>query len=305
MRRLFVTLVVVCLMGVSARAQRSSDADMSQQDASAAPRYLEFIEFHIKPDKVPQFMQLGQKIVDANRRYKGDHWVMAASVYGPGDTYYVVSHRRSIADAERGNAAFQGALQKAYGAGAGKLYADAMSCVESSHAEMIRVRPEGSANLPANGADVNHMIGESRWVQMNVIYVHAAHGGDYAGQLKMEKEALDKHQNPRIITIAGQSVAGQDGIVFRVSRFGKDLGEFDKAEPPLHILLGDDVSKKFHARNAEWVQKEQTVIMRFVPALSNPLDEIADADPAFWHPKAAAAPAAKPKAPAQKSPTGE
>ncbi len=60
--------------------------------------------------------------------------------------------------------------------------------------------------------------------------------------------------------------------------------------------LGADGLKKLGELSAAAIEESQTHLFAFSPKMSYPRDEWVKADPDFWAPKAAGAPAAKKKA---------
>jgi quinol monooxygenase YgiN len=122
-RRAFWALgVVVCLaMPVAVQAQGD---------------YLDVYTVKVKPEKVADFNAVAKKMVEANRRYNGDHWLTMETTYGEGDTFVFVSTRQDYADIDKANDAFMNALNKAYGKEAAeKMLHDWESCVASSRTE--------------------------------------------------------------------------------------------------------------------------------------------------------------------------
>src|SRR6266849_9985736 len=74
--------------------------------------YLDVYVVKVKPEKRAEFDAINKKIVEANRRNKGDYWLAAETMYGEGNTVYFTSQRTSYADVEKSMDAFMGALAK-------------------------------------------------------------------------------------------------------------------------------------------------------------------------------------------------
>ncbi len=274
-------LVVTMLMTVAAVAQMPEE-------------YLDVYIAKVRPEKRAEFDAINKKMVDANRRNKGDTWVAMETVYGETNTVSFVSTRHSYAEAEKGSDAFVAALNKAYGqAGAKKLFQDFNNALISSRGEIRRRRWDLSANVPADPAALSKLVGESRWLRTTAVHVRPGHVLDVEAQLKDLKAALEK-TNPPQVTLVSQAMAGQHGTVFYVTGPESSLGGFD-GRTPLPQLMGEEGYQKFLKISSESVEGTETVINHFLPELSNPPEEIVAASPDFWSPKPKAAVKPKPK----------
>src|SRR5262249_16392743 len=89
------------------------------------------------------------------------------------------------------------------------------------------------------------------------------------------------------MTLVSQGVAGQRGTVYYVTSFRISLADFDKAPSPLKQVLGEEGYERFQKSNAEDVQFSEVMLSRFLPEMSNPPQEVAEASPEFWNPKPA------------------
>lgn len=280
-RRVLGALALALLLSVAAAGQMQEG-------------YLDYFIAKVKPEKRAEFDALIKRMVDSNRRHKGDAWLTTETVYGEHNTVYFGSLRRNYAEMEQGFGAFMGALNKAYGpAGTAKLMQDFNNCLVSSRSEVRRRRPDLSANAPADAAALSKLIGESRWARTVIVRVRPGRLGDYQAQLQTNKAAAEK-ATPRITTLISQSAGGQQGTVFYITTLRSSLAGFDTAGTPLPQLLGQQGYQKYLATARESVLSTETIINRFVPELSNPPEEIVSASPDFWRPKPA--PAAKAKA---------
>src|SRR6266849_8965054 len=97
--------------------------------------YLDVYVVKVKPEKRAEFDAINKKIVEANRRNKGDYWLAAESMYGEMNTVYFTSQRQNYADVEKGFDAFMAALAKPAGAaGAAKIFQDFNNTIVSSRA---------------------------------------------------------------------------------------------------------------------------------------------------------------------------
>jgi hypothetical protein len=277
--RVLVALAATMLVAVAAPAQMPED-------------YLDVLTAKVRPDKRAEFDALSKKVVDANRRNKGDTWIAMETEYGESNTVSFVSTRHSYGDAEKAGEAFVAALNKAYGqAGAEKLEQDFNNTLISSRGEFRRRRWDLSANVPADPAALLKLVGQSRWLRTTAVHVRTGHAPEVEAHLKELKTALEK-TNPPQVTLVSQALAGQSGTVFYVTAPESSLGGFDRRTPTPQ-LLGEEGYRRFLKVAAESVQDTETVINHFLPELSNPPAEVTAAAPDFWAPKPKMA--AKPK----------
>ena len=253
--------------------------------------YLDVFIADVKPEKRAEFDAINKKMVDANRRNKGDSWLAFETIYGPGNRVTFVSTRRNYAEAEKGYELFMGAISKALGReGGAKLLQDFNNCVASTQGEMRRRRWDLSSNLPADDAALARLVGQARWLRTIVVHVRPGQVLNFEAEVKEVKAAQEK-ATPTVTTLISQADSGQHGTVFYITTLLSSLAGYD-AITPLPRLLGEEGYRKFLSAAAETVQSTEFVINHFLPELSNPPEDIASVSPDFWRPK----PAPKPKA---------
>jgi hypothetical protein len=278
MRKAFWALAVSVMLAMPALAQLEGG-------------YLDVFIADVKPEKRAEFDAINKKMVDANRRNKGDSWLAFETIYGPGNRVTFVSTRRNYAEAEKGYELFMGAMGKALGReGGAKLLQDFNNCVASTHAEMRRRRWDLSANPPADDAALARLVGQARWVRTIVDHVRPGQALNFEAAVKEVKATREK-ASPTVTTLVSQADAGQHGTVYYITTLQSSLGGYD-AITPLSQLLGEEGYRRFLSVGAETVQSTESMISRFLPELSNPPEQIASVSPEFWRPK----PAPKPKA---------
>lgn len=260
--------------------------------------YLEVFTARVKPEKRAAFDAIIKKMVDANRRHKGDTWITGDVTYGEHNTVLFISFRRNYAALEPAFNAFMGALGKAYGPGAAKIFQDFNDCVVSSRSEVRRRRWDLSRNAPSDPAAAARMAGEARWVRTTITRLRPGRLGDYTAQLQAYKAAAEK-ATPMFTAFVTQSASGQQGTVFYSTTVHKSLAELDRTGTPLQQLLGEQGFQRYVRTLQESVLSTETLIYRFVPELSNPPEEVAAVAPDFWRPKP---PAAKPAKAAKAKP---
>src|SRR2546425_11246423 len=128
--------------------------------------YLDSYIVKVKPEKRADLDGIVKKMVDANRRHKGDNWLASEVIYGEGNTIAFTSPRQNYAGTEKGFVAFMAALNEALGpAGSAKVNQDFNNSIVSWRAEVRRRRPDLSSNVPADMAAMNKLIGQSRWTR--------------------------------------------------------------------------------------------------------------------------------------------
>jgi hypothetical protein len=250
--------------------------------------YLDVYIVKVKPEKIADFTAIAKKMVDANRRYNGDHWLTQQTVYGEGDTYVFVSLRQDYAEIDKGSNAFTSALSKAYGKDAAdKMLRDWESCLVSSRSEFRKRRPELSRKAPSDMAEYAKLIGGSRVLRTTVVHIRPGHIADFEAMLKDAKASGEQINNTQPLLVS-QGVEGTKGTTFYLSALRNELGGFDK-NPTIREILGEEGYKKFLQQNAESVEGVESMILRFSPELSNPPEEIMAAASDFWKPKSTVA----------------
>jgi hypothetical protein len=282
MNRLWATCCLALAGASFAAAQVSED-------------YLEILIVNVKPEKRGDFDIVNRKIADINRKTKGDVWLAAEVAYGQGNTIYFISTRKNYADMDSGETAFMNAVKEGYGPGGmKKLEADFNATVSSTRSEIRRRRWDLSINAPKDADSYFKMVGNARWLRTTRVVVRPGHEADFEEAVKQAKSALEQ-SNQAWPYLVSQTVAGEPGDVFYVSTLQPSRAAFDSA-PSLRKTLGDDAYLKWEKAAGDYEMNAETMLMRFIPELSNAPEEVAKAAPEFWRPKPPMS-AAKPKPP--------
>ena len=262
--------------------------------AQAPTAYIDVFVVKVKPEKRAEFDAVIRKIVDANRKHKGDTWIAWETVFGEGNTIYFVSPRSGFADVEKAASSFMRAMQKAYGPAAVKLMQEFNATVVSTREEIRRRRPELSSNFPTatDASALNRLLGDSRWLRTTIVRVRPGHTSEYEAMLAEAKTARERSSDKSPMSVT-QSAAGQVGTVFYITTLKSSLGGFDSTLP-LPQVLGASGYRNYQKVAAEALLGTETIINRAAPELSNPPEEVIAIAPQFWTPKPPA-PAAKPK----------
>jgi len=285
MQRAFWALTIVACLFLPVAVQAQGD-------------YLDVYMVKAKPEKAADLESIAKKMVDANRRYNGDHWLAMETVYGEGDTIAFVSNRQDYADIDNATGAFMGALEKAYGKdGAEKMLNEWNSCLAGSRSELRKRRWDLSWKAPQPGSYAK-FIGESRVLRTTAVHVRPGHGPDFEALLKDIKTAEEQNPNTQPVLVS-QVVEGGKGSIFYITGLRTEMGGFDK-NPTLHDILGEEGYKKFLQISADSIESTESTLLRFSPEMSNPTNDILAAAPGFWQPKpVVAASKGKQKAPVE------
>lgn len=277
------------ILGCLALAGASSAAAQMSED------YLDVFIVNVKPDKRADFDVMGRRIADANRKGKGDVWLAAEVTYGQGYTVYFISTRKNYADIDSASAVFMKAVQEGYGPGGmKKMLADFNNTVISTRSEIRRRRWDLSINAPKDADSYTKMVANARWLRTTRVVVRPGHEADFEEAVKQAKSALEQ-SNQAWPYLVSQTVAGEPGDVFYISTLQPSLTAFDSA-PSLRKTLGDEAYLKWEKGAGDYEMNAETMVMRFLPELSNPPEQVAKTAPEFWHPKPPMS-ASKPKAP--------
>jgi hypothetical protein len=256
--------------------------------------YLDVYIAKVKPEKMADARAITRRMVDANHRCAGDHWIAMESMYGEGDTIVFISTRQDYAEIDKGSEAFMGALHQAYGQdGATKLLNDWESCLRGSRGEFRKRRWDLSRKAP-DPASYAKFVGESRVLRTTAVHIRPGRVADFEALLKDAKTAGEQMANTQPALVS-QVVEGGVGTTFYVSALRSSLSGFDK-NPTMHEILGEEGYKKFLQMSADTIEGSESAVYRFSAELSNPPDEVRAAASDFWNPKpVVAARSAKPK----------
>jgi hypothetical protein len=254
---------------------------MTGQDA---PTYLDEYIAKVRPEKRAEFDAINKKIAAFNRRNKGDTWLASETMYGEENVVTFISLRGGFGDAQKGSDLFMGALAKPGGmAAAEKIMQDFNNTVVSARSEIWRRRPDLGTNAPSSAADTAAVIGKARFLYMVTQRVRPGRVLEFEDQIKMVRDARAR-SGAQQIWFVSQSLVGEPLTSFHITRPLGSLGDIDGA-PTLAQVLGPNGYKQYQKGLAENTLSTEITIGKYLPELSNPPDEVAAADPAFWNPK--------------------
>ena len=144
--------------------------------------------------------------------------------------------------------------------------------------------------------DIAHM----RYFEISRFQVKQGHDKDWDEIVKLVTAAYKKIPDAHWATYS--AVYGfPDGtyIIFNPMKSAAEIDKNFAAGKDFEAVMGEEGMKKLAALSAAAIESSQTNLFAFNPRMSYPADEWVKADPEFWKPKAAAAPAAG-KKPAEK-----
>jgi hypothetical protein len=260
--------------------------------------YLDVYIAHAKPDKRAEFEALTRKVADANRKPKGDKWIGMESVYGEGNVFQFVSERKDYAGVDQGMKDFMAALNDAFGPAASKkMDQDYLNTVITVRSELRRRRWDLSINAPKDRDAYIKIVGSARWLRTLEVHVRQGHEAEFEEQAKQVKTAYENGASSWPIFVS-QVVAGAPGGIYYFSSLQPSLATFDSG-PNTRKLMGEEAFAAWEKSTADTVTWSETRILRFVPELSSPPDEVAQTAADFWNPKPVTAMAPHPKRVAQ------
>jgi hypothetical protein len=146
-------------------------------------------------------------------------------------------------------------------------------------------------------------LSQMRYLEISAYHVRPGRGKDWNDVVKMVKGAYEKAVPEAHWGIFSLHYGG-DGGTFLVLTALKSLSEVDRGfleSKQFQEALGKDGMKKLDELAAVAIESSQHNLFAFNPRMSYVADEWVKADPDYWKPKAAAAPAAKPAAEEKKA----
>jgi hypothetical protein len=161
--------------------------------------------------------------------------------------------------------------------------------LSETDASLLVYNEEQSLRAPV---DIAHM----RYFEISLYRVRAGHRKEWADAVKLVKAAYEKV--PDAHWAMYEAFFGQEDTTYIVFIPRKSAAEIDHASEESKAFMaamGEDGMKKLGELESSAIEFHQNNLFQFSPAMSYPRDEWVKADPGFWKPKAAAAPAKAPK----------
>jgi hypothetical protein len=150
------------------------------------------------------------------------------------------------------------------------------------------------------GSDLPHM----RYFEISLFHVRPGHEKDWDSLVKMYMAGYEKI--PEVHWATYETVYGQQSGTYVVFTAMKSATEIDRGFgqwKQFEAAMGGEGMKKLSELSAAAIESSQTNLFIFNPRMSYVSDDWVKADPEFWAPKPAHAPAAASKKPAEKPST--
>jgi len=143
-------------------------------------------------------------------------------------------------------------------------------------------------------------IAHCRYFEIGRFVLKPGHDGDWADIMKLVKAGYEKIPNSHWAMYTEiYGATNSTYVYFTALKTGEEMDQDLAAGKEFEAALGADGLKRLGELSAAAIEESQTHLFAFSPKMSYPRDEWVKADPGFWAPKAAAAPAAKKKADGQ------
>jgi len=282
-----LALVVLLAVGVSGMA-----AGQDKPTGKMPPKVLVITREFTKPGKSgTQHEKTESLFVQATTRAKWPtHYIAVESLSGKSRALFLTGYDSFAAWekdtlATQKDATLSAALDRAWAAD-GELLSETDGGAFVFREE-YSLRPE---------VDIAHM----RYFEISRFQVKQGHDKDWDEIVKLVTAAYKKIPDAHWATYL--AVYGSPDTTYIVFNPMKSAAEIDRnfaANKEFEAAMGEAGMKKFAELSAAAIESSQTNLFAFNPRMSYPADEWVKADPEFWKPKAAAAPAAA-KKPAEK-----
>jgi len=271
----------------------------AQEQSMSPPKVLTVFREFVKPGKggAPH-EKTESAFVQASVRAKWPtHYLAMNSVSGKPRALFFTAYDSFEAwekdtKATEKNAAFSAALDRASVAD-GELL-DSVDAGVWAYREDYSLRPN---------SDIPHM----RYFDIAVFHVKPGHHKDWDDALKMVLAGYQKSV-PETHWACFEGVYGVPDGTYAFITPRKSADEIDRAfaqDKQFEAAMGEDGMKKLEELSAAAIDSSESSLFMFNPKMSYVSDEWVKADPDFWKPKPAAAPAAAPKKPAEKTGAGQ
>jgi hypothetical protein len=221
------------------------------------------------------------------------HYVAASSMSGKPRVLFFTRYDSYEAwendvTATNKNAAFSAALDRASQADGALL--DSSDQNVFTYNEQFSLRPV---------ADISHM----RYLEIWVAHVKPGHYREWEELNKVYKAGYEKAvpQGHWAVYEAGYGMPNGTYLFMTARKTASELDRGPQDEKATMAAIGEDGMKKLDELFAASVESSESQFFAFSPQMSYPPDEWVKADPDFWKPKPAAAPAAR----AEKKPAAD
>jgi hypothetical protein len=275
-----------CIAGACLVLACSSIA--AAQGTTAPPKVMYITREFVKPGKAGMVHDKAESLfVQAMSKAKSPtHYIGMTSLSGKSRALFLVIYdsfeawEKDIKATEK-NASLAAALDHA-----AMVDGELLESVDQG----VFIRREDQSLRPM--ADISHM----RYLEISAYHVKPGHRHDWDEAVKLVKAAYESGVPGSHWGMYEQRYGG-DGGTFLVLTARKTLAELDKAPTETQqfiAAMGEEGMKKLRDLEIAGIESSQHQIFAFNPRMSYVEDSWIKADPDFWKPKPAAAPAAKP-----------
>jgi hypothetical protein len=282
----FVPYIAGCLALLTVSVAVAQDA------ATPPPAMIQIYREEVKPGKTSLHVKTEAAFLHDFKAAKlSPNYTAFTTITGPDEAWFVARYDNYASFGKdlsaQDKSAARSAMDKDLIAD-GELLTRSTSIVARYRAD-LSYRP--GVNIPL-----------TRYFNISIVRIRPGHIADYEDSRKIIKAAHEKTALKFNFSVY-QVISGMPAGTFLVMSYGKTLADFDAATE-IHgkaydDAIGDDGRKKLNENAAAGTISNEAMIFVVDPRMSNPDKATIDADPAFWAPKAAAAPM-KPDAAAPK-----
>jgi hypothetical protein len=284
------------LLGLSLAAAGSLPATVQGQSmaGASAPKFLQVTVEYTKPGKGGMAHDKTESaFVQAMAKIKFPiHYTAFNAMTGRPRAIYL-SGFNSFEELAKANKLFEA---PAAAAEFERINAADGDLLEEAHTLFFSSVPEMSYHSKAPGP-------QNRLLEADIVQVRPGHGKDFADLMKVYIAVADKIGS--IDHWAAYTVEYGEPVGYYVfltaSNSATEIDARFAEEPKYDAALTDEDKKKISDLRAAAIESEHIEMYTINPAQSYPTDDYIKADPTFWKPKPAAAPAAKPAAEAKKT----
>jgi hypothetical protein len=272
----------------------------AQEESMSPPKVLAVTREFVKPGKGGAMHDKAESaFVQAFARAKWPtHYLAMGSISGKPRVLFFTAYdsfeawEKDVKAVDK-NASLSGALDHA-SAVDGELL-DSSDGAAWAYREDYSLRPH---------SDIAHM----RYFEIFVFHIKPGHRKEWDDGVKMVLAAHQKSSSDDAHWACYEGAYGVPEGTYAFITPLKSASEIDKAfaqDKQFMEAMGEEGMKKLEEISAAAIESSESNLFMFNPKMSYVSDEWVKADPDFWKTKPAAAPAAAPKKPADKTGTGQ
>jgi hypothetical protein len=248
-------------------------AQASQMKAGQPPKYLQVIVEEVRAGKMATHNHLEAEWTDALKRAGiKAHYLGASSVAGQSEALWLLLHDslgevEELREEEATNSALRSVVER---------YSEQDSDYITAYSTMLARRRDDLSYRP----DFN--FGEYRFFAVHTFHCKLAHARDAMEVLKVFNAAREKSGSDiHIVVYEVMSGAAEGTFLSIVPR--KSLVEMEQGDQRMQQAVGEDGWRRVRELADTGGFTLDNSLFAFEPSYSNASDEIAAADPNFWH----------------------